>query len=234
MRLAVHMEEYWLVMPELFVHTCRLVRIPQSEEPAQRFVAALRQELGPRLTRRMSQLGLSLTAALRDHTFADDPTLVYTTTFTEAQALEKYIDSFPHASPLLFQMSIHPGGIEQAMIARQQAVTEFFPLAGDGGIIAQSLRAAFLSTRPRTIWTGGEECGGWLVEADCASDQTFAWALALSDQPDGAEARISWEAEAVDSNSQAMDTGRFFAALEARESLAWNEPEIGQFHWTWL
>lgn len=228
------MEGWWSVMPELFVHACRLVRIPEQEEPAERFVAELREQLGPRLTRRMSLLGLSLTAALRDHSFADDPTLVYTTTFTEAQALEKYIDSFPHASPLLFQMSIHPGGIEQAMIARQQAVTEFFPLAGDRGIITQSLRTAFLSTRSRTIWTGGEECGDWLVEANCASDQTFAWALALSDQSEGAEARIGWEIEAGGGNPLTMDTCQFFAALEARKSFAWNEPEVGQFHWTWL
>src|SRR5215212_2693920 len=79
-------------------------------------------------TRRMTQLGLLVGAALDELTPRADDTVVYASAFAETRALEGYLDSFPSASPTLFQTSIHPSAVQQALIGRQHAVGEFFPL----------------------------------------------------------------------------------------------------------
>lgn len=222
-------------MLERYVHQCRVIRFPCDPDAEREVIADWREELGPRPTRRMSPLGLAVAATLRGHAFEDDPALIYTTTFTETRALEGFIDSFPNPSPLLFQMSIHPGGAEQAMIARHQAVTEFFPLAGEDEIISQALKTAFLSPRPRTVWIGGEERGSWLLDAQSSGPATFAWALALDQVSRGAVARVKWDPGAiVDKRLAARSTFGFCEALETREDLRWGGPDIGLFHWNWL
>lgn len=181
----------------------------------------------------MSPLGLLLTATLRDETFADDPCLLYTTTYTETQALEKFIDSFPFPSPLLFQTSIHPGGAEQAMIYRRQPVTEFFPLAGSARLLGQAIVLACTTPRPRTVWIGGEERGGWLRGVNEASEATFAWALSLTADPAGALARVSWEPGVEATTPRRLSTANFQEMLENRRPAEWGETGLGRFRWEW-
>ena len=54
-------------------------------------------------TRRMTQLGLLVGAALDELSLQAGDTIVYASAFAESRALESYLDSFPSASPTLFQ-----------------------------------------------------------------------------------------------------------------------------------
>ena len=53
-------------------------------------------------TRRMTQLGLLVGAALDELSLQAGDTIVYASAFAESRALESYLDSFPSASPTLF------------------------------------------------------------------------------------------------------------------------------------
>ena len=100
------------------------------DEPDGEDLAATRERLKNRFprgaTRRMTQLGLLVGAALEDLAPQPDDALVYASAYAETRALEGYLDSFPAASPTLFQTSIHPSAVQQALISRQLEVGEFF------------------------------------------------------------------------------------------------------------
>ncbi len=98
---------------------------PGDEDPAVTR-DRLRERFPKGATRRMTQLGLLVGAALDDLKPGADDAIVYATGYGESRALEAYLDSFPGASPTLFQTSIHPSAVQQAMITRQHAVGEFF------------------------------------------------------------------------------------------------------------
>jgi hypothetical protein len=150
----------------------------------------------PGATRRMTQLGITLGAALRPLAPGENDTLVYASTYAETRALEAYLDSFPSPSPTLFQTSIHPSSVQQNLIQRQQPVRHLFPVTGGVDLPAQALLVALLADTPRAILCGGEERGTWLLEQNRASARTFAFALALSTDPAGALGRISLESSA--------------------------------------
>src|SRR5262245_32828036 len=84
-----------------------------DEEPA-----VTRERLKDRFargaTRRMTQLGMLVGAALEELVPQPDDAVVYASAFAETRALEGYLDSFPSASPTLFQTSIHPSAVQQA------------------------------------------------------------------------------------------------------------------------
>src|SRR5690606_15875961 len=84
----------------------------------------LKDRFPPRAVRRMTHLGLLVGAVLQELEPTGDETLVYATSYGEARALEDYLHSFPTASPTLFQTSIHPSGVQQALIGRQRSVRE--------------------------------------------------------------------------------------------------------------
>lgn len=165
-------------MLERFIQDMR-TEDPGAEEPADTR-ARLKSRFPAGAARRMTQLGMLVGATLADLQPGEDDALVYAATFGEGRTLESYLDSFPEASPTLFQTSVHPSGVQQALIARQQSVREVFPLAGDGQMVVQALLTAMLAPAPRVLLAGGEERGTWLVEAEAASDRTFAFALALT------------------------------------------------------
>jgi hypothetical protein len=189
---------------------------PGAEDPA-----VTRERLKDRFprgaTRRMTQLGLLVGAALDDLAPRADDAVGYASGYAESRALEGYLDSFPSASPTLFQTSIHPSAVQQALIARQHAIGEFFPLTGRGHLVAHAIQAALLSAAPRVLLCGGEERGTWLLEQRAASDRTFAFALALNSEPAGAQARISLAPE--DGPAAEFSLPEFFDALSARRSL---------------
>jgi hypothetical protein len=190
-------------------------------DPGAEELAATRERLRERFpkgaTRRMTQLGLLVGAALDELAPRAEDAIVYATAYGESRTLEGYLESFPSASPTLFQTSIHPSAVQQAMITRQQAVGEFFPLTGRGHLVASAMQTALLSPAPRVLLCGGEERGTWLLAHGVASARTFAFALALTSEPAGALGRI---ALAPDGGAAAeFSLPEFFDALAGRRAL---------------
>lgn len=174
----------------------RFIQAVRTDAPGYEEPAATRERLKARFAagavRRMTQLGLLMGAVLGELEPGEEDTLIYSSQFGESRALEGYLDSFPGASPTLFQTSIHPSGAQQGLIGRQCSVREFFPLAGGAQLVASAAQAALLAAGERALWCGGEERGTWLVAPGAASDRAFAFALALTrtPQPD-AEGRLA-------------------------------------------
>lgn len=203
----------------------RWITALRTEDVGDETPVATRERLKDRFpknaTRRMSQLGLLIGAALDPLRPEAEDTLVYASAYAETRALEGYLDSFPSPSPTLFQTSIHPSAVQQGLIARQQALRSFLPLTGGKHLPAQALLAAGLADSARVLLCGGEERGTWLLEHDRASPRTFAFALALSATraPD-ALGRICIEtANTFDRGSNeptALALPQFFDLLHAR------------------
>jgi len=179
----------------------------------------LRDRFPKGATRRMTQLGLLIGAALDDLVPRYDDAVVYATQYGETRALEGYLDSFPAASPTLFQTSIHPSAVQQAMITRQQPVGEFFPMTGRGHLVAQAVQTSLLSPAPRVLLCGGEERGTWLLTRGVASDRTFAFAVALTAEPGGALGRVALRPEDGTGGATEFSLPDFFEALKARQAL---------------
>lgn len=152
-------------------------------------------DIPKRAARRMSTLGKQMHHVLQEVRLDLDTSLVYGTTYTEAVALESYLDSIPFASPTAFQTSIHPGGIEQALIMNRQEVAALFPVAGDKELFLQMLQVGFSCVSPRVVLTGGEEKGSWLTGFDLAYLKSFAFSLCLSADPTNAIGEIRWSSE---------------------------------------
>lgn len=170
-------------------------------------------------TRRMTQLGLLIGTALDDLSPQSDDTVVYASAYGESRALENYLESFPSVSPTLFQTSIHPSAVQQALINRQLAIAEFFPLTGRAHLVAHAFQTALLSAAPRVLLCGGEERGTWLLDYGVASDRSFAFALALSSSPGNALARISLEGISAETKAIDFTLPELFDALVARRSV---------------
>ena len=113
-------------MTERFLHGLNLVEASHED------LAATRERLRDRFprgaTRRMTQLGLLVSSSLDQMAPMPEDTLVYASGYGETCALEGYLESFPTPSPTLFQTSIHPSAVQQAMIGRQCPVGEFLSL----------------------------------------------------------------------------------------------------------
>ena len=165
---------------------------PELEEPA-----GTRERLKDRFpkgaTRRMTQLGMLIGSTLDPLQPTQEDTLVYASEYAETRALEAYLDSFPSASPTLFQTSIHPSAVQQLMIQRQQPVRTFYPMTGRANLVAQVLQIALLADTPRVLVCGGEERGTWLLENRAASERTFAFSLSLSREQAGALGKLVLE-----------------------------------------
>jgi hypothetical protein len=183
-------------------------------------LAATRERLKDRFprgaTRRMTQLGLLIGAALDDLAPRRDDAVVYASAYAETRALEGYLDGFPAPSPTLFQTSIHPSAVQQAFINRQHAIREFIPLTGRSHLVAHAVQAALLSPARRVLFCGGEERGGWLLAEHAASDRSFAFVLALACEPAGAVARIALSSVPDTTAAVEFTLPEFFDALLAR------------------
>jgi hypothetical protein len=131
-------------------------------------------------TRRMTTLGMLVGNCLARVGPAAGDSIVYASGYAESRALEGFIDSFPQASPTLFQTSIQPSAVQQFLIGRQSPVAEFLPVTGAALLGFHALRAAALSPAARVLVCGGEERGTWLLEHGLASERTYAFAAALA------------------------------------------------------
>jgi hypothetical protein len=205
-------------MLKLFIHGLRTDDAGAEESAATR---ERLKEIFPKLaSRRMTQLGLVVGSTLLPLAPSENDALIYASEYAETRALEGYLDSFPSASPTLFQTSIHPSAVQQALIGRQQPVREFFPLSGRGQLVVRALETAWLADAPRALVCGGEERGTWLLERGTASDRTFGFTLALSRQSAGAPGQIALRPQTSPIETEASLTlTEFFNALHARSPL---------------
>src|SRR5471030_682269 len=130
-------------MTERFIHHLRVER-PSADETAAGARLRLADNFPRAALRRMTHLGLLLGSALGGADLGPEDAVVYASTFAETRALEDFLASFPAASPLLFQASIHPGGVQQVLIGRQQPIARLWPLAGRARLVEQALLTALL------------------------------------------------------------------------------------------
>ncbi len=201
----------------------RYIQVVRTDDPGSEEPAATRERLkgrfAPGTVRRMTQLGLFVGAALGELEPGEEDILVYATQFGESRALEGFLDSFPSASPTLFQTSIHPSGAQQGLIGRQRSVREFFPLAGGAQLVGSAVQAALLAPSERVVLCGGEERGTWLVASGAASHRAFAFALALTrTRQSGTVGRISLEPTAESAGTLALSD--WFEHLHHRRAFA--------------
>ncbi len=178
-------------MTERFLHHLR-VELPPADETATIARSRLAEKFPRTALRRMTHLGLLVGSALDGAPLGPDDALVYATTFAETRALEDFLASFPAASPLLFQTSIHPGGVQQVLIGRQQSLARLWPLAGRARLVEQALLAALLEPAPRVALVGGEERGTWMLDHGMAAARPFAFATILTREPAGALGRMAF------------------------------------------
>jgi hypothetical protein len=148
--------------------------------------------------------------------------VVYASSYAETRALEDFLVSFPQASPLLFQTSIHPGGVQQVLIGRQQPLARLWPLAGRARLAEQALLTALLEPAKRVVLLGGEERGSWLLEQGYASDRAFAFAVVLTREAAGAAGCVTFAANPASADTAVPDLAAFAAARAARTPLSWH------------
>ena len=203
---------------------------PDNEEAA---LAELAASLPKRAARRMSTLGILLNSVLEPSASVPDgeTTLIYATSYTEAGALETYLESMPYASPTAFQTSIHPGGIEQALILRKQPVGPFFPLAGNASSLSlQMLKAAFTAHTPRILLCGGEEKGGWLREFGVAYPRSFAFSLLLSREKAGTSLQFEWDPGTWEGEERILPAEELVRKILHAETVLMGGTDHGTFH----
>ncbi len=204
---------------------------PQGEEVDG--VAAVAARWPSRRTRRMSSLGILLTALVEEAPPPVDASVIYATTYSEAIALEHYLESLPDASPTNFQTSIHPGGIEQALIAAGCPVRALFPLAGTGHLVSQTLHMAALTSSEATQVAFGEEKGTWLETLGVASAVTFAGMLRMTKTGDGSAGRFAYSPEENrDLPGREPSSEEFVRSLIDRRDLVWRSV-FGSFILEW-
>jgi hypothetical protein len=202
----------------------------RTDDPGAELPAATRERLKPRFApgaaRRMTLLGMMVGASLHELLGPADDSIVYSSSFGEGTALEGFLESFPTPSPTLFQTSIHPSAVQQALIGRQRALPELLPLAGGPELVAQAALAALPGPAESVLWCGGEERGMWLCEAGLASDRSFAFALALTRaRPAAPLARLALE---ISDQPGALALPAWFDLLHARR--AWSGAAGGGWH----
>ena len=196
----------------------------------------LKKNFPPLVSRRMTQLALMIGECLKDQEIQCSDSVIYLTTFSETLCLEKYLDSFPNPSPLMFQNSIHPSGMEQVLIARKQSVEEFLAFGGNKTVLHSALVAAFTSENPTQWLIGAEEKGTWLTEKKCASEQDFAFALKLTNDPQDALAKLAWQPltnETVEKPSELTTLG-FLEIIQQERSGRFVTDSMGVLTIDWL
>ena len=206
-------------MIERFIHFVR-VEQPDPAEDATAARQRLRDVFPRPALRRMTHLGMLLGACIEGRGFGPEDAVVYASQFAETRALEDFLRSFPAASPLLFQTSIHPGGVQQVLIGRQQPVARLWPLAARERLVEQALSTALLESADRVWVLGGEERGAWLLEQGMASDRAFAFALELRAAREGAVGRVRCDPDSGPDEFP-PDLWRFTRALAERTELRW-------------
>jgi hypothetical protein len=206
--------------------TERFIHHPHVERPAPGETAAgarvrLADKFPRTAVRRMTHLGLLIGSALDGAPLGPEDAMVYASTFAETRAVEDYLRSFPAASPMLFQTSIHPGGVQQVLIGRQQPIARLWPLAGRKRLVEQALMTALIEPAPRVALVGGEERGTWMLDHNMASATSFAFAAILTREPAGAAGRVAFT-PGPQTDEACPALAIFAEALAGRRPLHWH------------
>lgn len=204
-----------------FIHHVGVER-PVAAETAAEARLRLGAKFPRNAARRMTHLGLLLGSTLDGVVTSPGDAIVYATSYAETRALEDFLASFPTASPLLFQTSIHPGGVQQVMIGRQQPAARLWPLAGRARLVEQGFLTSLLEPADRVLLLGGEEKGTWLLENRMASDRAFAFAVELSRTSAGAVGRIELDTGKPAPPQPCPTLAELTDALAERRTLAWS------------
>lgn len=207
-------------MIERFLHHVH-VEQPAPDETAAGARLRLADKFPRTALRRMTHLGLLLGSALDGVALGPEDAVVYASTFAETRSLKDFLLGFPAASPLLFQTSIHPGGVQQVLIGRQQPVARLWPHAGRARLVEQALLTVLLEPAPRVVLVGGEERGTWMLEHRAASDRSFAFAAILTREAAGAVGCVRFTpGEIPDETGPTLEN--FLEALAGRLPLGWH------------
>ncbi len=206
-------------MIERYIHHLR-VELPAAAETAVEARLRLAEKFPRTALRRMTHLGLLIGSTLDGAPLGPEDALVFASTYAETRALEEFLASFPAASPLLFQTSIHPGGVQQVLIGRQQPIARLWPLAGRTRVVEQALLTALLEPAPRVALVGGEERGTWMLERGMASATSFAFAAILTHEPAGAVGHVAF-APGAQTDDACPSLEHFARILAGRSALNW-------------
>lgn len=212
-------------MLERFIHHVRVERPPAGEAAAEAR-ERLKEKFPRGAVRRMTHLGMLLGAALEGAAVGAEDAVVYASSYAETRALEDFLGSFPAASPLLFQTSIHPGGVQQVLIGRQQPVARLWPLAGRARLVEQALTTAMLEPAERVWVLGGEERGTWLLERGMASERAFAFAVELRRERAGSVGCVRRRSGEIEGAGETPALPGFAEALAGRRNLAAGRWEV--------
>lgn len=200
-------------------HVSQVCTLRAGEETLAEARSCLPEDFPRRSARRMTHLGTLLARVLKDLPTPLDGTMVYGTTYAETRSLENYVDSFPAPSPLLFQASIHPSGVQQVFVHRKIPLDAFIPITGKTNLIGSLLETAALAGTDRVTICGGEEKGSWLLEQKRASANAFAWTLTLSRSPEESVGTLSIDPDGSPAEPTPISEETFVAALENRTPL---------------
>ena len=212
-------------MPKRYIQSFRSIFLNPADEKAD--LQDAKATIPPRAVRRMSRLGIMLHHLLEELPLDLETTLVYGTCFTESSALETFLDSFPYASPTAFQTSIHPGGVEQALIMKNREVGAFFPMAGGQALMMQMLKLAFTTEGNKVLLCGGEEKGHWLADFGLAHHCSFAFAMQLSDEPFNACGELIWELEARNNEESIPDMNEAVRLFTEGQTVTFQSGSLG-------
>jgi hypothetical protein len=218
-------------MIERYLHQVR-VEMPAADESAAGARERLAAKFPRNAVRRMTHLGMLVGAALDGTPLGPDDAVVLASTFAETLALEDFLMSFPQASPMLFQTSIHPGSVQQVLIGRQQPVARLWPCAGRARLVEHAILTALLEHAARVALVGGEERGIWTLEHGVASARSFAFATVLTSDAAEAAGRVSFQPNDLP-DGPCPTLERFADALAAHAPLFW-QGAGGAFNMEWL
>jgi hypothetical protein len=182
--------------------------------------------------RRMTDLALLVGEITKDAQIDRSDTVVYATTYSESRCLEKYLESFPNPSPLGFQNSIHPSGIEQVMIARKHPLDELVPLAGREQILGSALNAAFCSDKPKQWLVFAEERSTWLTDIGYASEAFFAGLIELGLEAEDSIGSVAMDGAATKNGEDPL-LFDLFKVLSDRSASTFTTKGFGTFAFEW-
>lgn len=171
-----------------------------------------------RSARRMTHLGMLVGLCLQRMKIERGIPVIYASAFAESESLEKFIDSFPEASPALFQSSIHPSAVEQALIPGRRALDRFYPITSDTNLGGKALENCILLGDEKVALVGGEERGTWLCPFNLASHESFAFGMQLNRDGEGI-GRISLNRKQPVDTSRGLNLSSLARAVKERRDM---------------
>lgn len=198
-------------------------------------IADFRKALPAGRARRLTAMAVLLSEVLRRLPHEEDEPVYFGSTYGDTPSLEKYLASFPHASPMSFQNSIHPGPLVQAFVARGRPVPAFLPFAGGREIIGSLLLSAMTASAATRLCIVAETQATWMTQASIASGATFALGFRMTEAPRNPRFRVVRASGNVEASSIARESGAnegtegFFQAMAEEVEFRVHSEAYGDF-----